>query len=123
MKIVYQLYYAEGNLLSERLYPLVDENLEQKEPQIEIEYPDGSKFKGKFSTEEDLTLGQGEFRKKTKNNNSYYKRYTGTYVEGVPDGEDCSLEIKLSQWPRYHALMSKFSSPEENMRYKCCLRR
>ena len=66
-------------------------------------------------------LGQGEYSKKTKNNNSYYKRYTGKFCDGYPQGEDSSLEIKLSQWPRYHALMSKFGAPQKTMSRSWCV--
>jgi hypothetical protein len=53
---LYLKYYADGNLLSSR--PDCDE---EEKSLIEIEYPDGSKFMGTFSTETEhqLMLGQG----------------------------------------------------------------
>jgi hypothetical protein len=81
----------------------------------EVEYPDGSRFKGTIEEGEGfdyLQISHGEYRKKSKNNNSYYKRYTGGYKEGVPHGSDGAIEIKLSAWPRYHALkMSTWRKP------------
>lgn len=71
----------------------------------EVEYPDGSRFKGTMEEGIDyLQISKGEYRKKPKNNNSYYKCYTGGYKEGVPHGSDGAIEIKLSLWPHYHAL-------------------
>jgi hypothetical protein len=63
-------------------------------------------------------ISKGEFKKKPKNNNSYYKRFQGEFVDGVPHGKDGVLEIKLSAWPRYHLIVSKFGSIKD-----CCGRK
>jgi hypothetical protein len=91
MKDLMKLYLSGANLLSDNI-----------NDEIEIEYPDGSKFKGRLKEEPnyELVIHEGSLRKKQKNNNSYFKQYEGAFLEGVPHGKDCTLEIKLSTWPR-----------------------
>lgn len=110
MKYLYKLYMSNGNLFGESSNNNV----------MEIEYPDGAKFKGSLQEGEnyEIMISKGEFKKKPKNNNSYYKRYQGEFVDGVPHGKDGVLEIKLSAWPRYHLIVSKFGSIKD-----CCGRK
>lgn len=98
LKDLYKLYLYGGNLNT----ALTDQNA------IDIDYPDGSKYVGalKESDNYELLLDKGVYRKKQKNNNSYYKSFEGTYDVGVPHGPDCTLEIKLSTWPKYHAFIN-----------------
>jgi len=56
-------------------------------------------------------IGSGQFIKKAKHNNSFYKTYQGDFKDGVPHGKESTIEIKLTSWPRYHALISKFNAP------------
>lgn len=56
-------------------------------------------------------MDSGSFAKKSRFNNSYYKSYTGSFKDGVPHGNLGELEIRLTAWPRYHALLGKFSPP------------
>mgnify|MGYP003339082623 CR=1 FL=1 len=57
---------------------------------MDLEYPDGSKYRGKLaeSSVELLELDNGTYTKKSKFNNSYYKSYTGSYRDGIPHGID-----------------------------------
>ena len=60
---------------------------------IDIEYPDGSKFMGSLKEGEnyELVIQKGVYRKKVKNNNSYFKRFEGQFKDGIPHGEDCLI--------------------------------
>jgi hypothetical protein len=58
-----------------------------------------------------IAMESGTFSKKSRFNNSYYKSYTGGYRDGVPHGKGGKLEVRLTAWPRYHALIGKFSPP------------
>jgi hypothetical protein len=66
---------SSGNLLTENINEEVD-----------IEYPDGSKYSGmlKEGPNYELFVSEGTYKKKAKNNHSYYKRYLGQYEAGVP---------------------------------------
>jgi len=116
LKTLYQLYYCEGNLLSQR---------STQESIVDVEYPDGSKFRGKLAegSVELIALENGEYTKKSRFNNSYYKSYTGSYRDGVPHGKDGKLEIRLTAWPRYHTLIGKFSPPPYAQKSCCCTRK
>jgi hypothetical protein len=80
---------------------------------VDLEYPDGSKYRGKLAegSIELLSLDTGTYSKKSRFNNSYYKSYTGGYRDGVPHCKDGRIEIRLNAWPRYHALIGKFEPP------------
>jgi len=66
-----------------------------------------------------MALENGEFTKKSRFNNSYYKSYSGSYRDGIPHGKDGKLEIRLTAWPRYHTLRGKFGPPP-NVSGGCC---
>ena len=51
-------------------------------------------------------MDKGVYKKKPKNNNAYYKNFEGTYMDGVPHGKDCKVDVKLSKWPKYHVFIS-----------------
>lgn len=47
--------------------------------------------------------------KKPKNNNSYYKSFVGTFVDGVPCGDNCEMQLKLTYWPRSHFFINQYN--------------
>jgi len=52
-------------------------------------------------------LAKGALKRKSKNNNGYYKKYEGLFSEGVPHGQESSLALKLSAWPKQHVLINE----------------
>jgi hypothetical protein len=86
---MYKNYFSNGNLLSE---DIANDKL------IEIEYPDGSRYKGPLVASEGFELvmgGVGEYRKKHANSNSFCSKYYGPFSEGVPHGPLGSMQLKL----------------------------
>ena len=78
----------------------------------EVEYPDGSKFTGEVKLDEEgksvIFPVKGVYKKKATNNNSYYKKYEGPYENGVREGENCRLDIKLNAYPRVHPFVNTY---------------
>jgi hypothetical protein len=107
LRTLYKLYFSDGNLANEL-----------SNAQMEIEYPDGSRYKGTLAESKnyELVLSTGEYKKKSKNNNSYFKTYKGAFNDGVPHGEASLMQMRTSEWPKGHPYMRIAE------KRKCCSR-
>ena len=68
-----------------------------------IEFLDGSTYCGMLPRD---NFGMGIYKKKSKLNESYYKSYHGEWVNGMMQGNEGTIIMNLSNWPRYHPLIN-----------------
>lgn len=57
----------------------------------------------------ELLLAKGTLKRKTKNNNGFYKQYSGAFASGIPQGPDGEMELRLSAWPKQHVLVNQYN--------------